>query len=54
MGGDDPNLRFTLGHAYRKAGLTERAIAEFEAGLALDPDRQAARDTLEALKAGRQ
>lgn len=52
LGADDPNLHFTLGHAYRKAGLTDRAITEFEVGLAIDPTRGGARDALEQLKAG--
>lgn len=43
------DVQFTLASALRRAGLTEEAIAAFEAGLALDPDRSEARQALEEL-----
>lgn len=46
------DAHFALAYAYRRAGQVAAAIAEFEAGLTLDPGRQAARQALESLKAG--
>jgi hypothetical protein len=37
--------------AYRKRAMTAEAIAAFEAGLAIDPAREAARLALEELRA---
>lgn len=47
---NDPNTHLVLAYAYRHAGLREEAIASFEAALALDPERPAARRVLEELK----
>ncbi|MCB0248719.1 MAG: tetratricopeptide repeat protein, partial [Anaerolineae bacterium] len=49
---ENADVQFTLAYALRRAGLTDEAIAAFEAGLALDPGRQAAQDALDALRAG--
>jgi hypothetical protein len=41
---------FTLAYALRRAGAIPDAITTFEAGLALDPDRQGAREALAELR----
>jgi tetratricopeptide (TPR) repeat protein len=46
----NPDTHFSLAYALRRAGQPDEAIAAFEAGLALDPGREAARAALEALK----
>jgi|GEM_PF-2656071 len=51
---DNPDTHFTLGYALRRAGQRGEAIAAFEAGLALDPGRSAARQALEEIIAGAQ
>ena len=48
---DNANLHFTLAFAYRRADMKDKAIAEFEAGLKLDPNRQAAQEALQELQA---
>lgn len=40
---------FALGRAYRSAGHTERAKAEFNRALALDPKNKRASDALAAI-----
>ncbi|MEZ4771390.1 MAG: tetratricopeptide repeat protein [Caldilineales bacterium] len=47
---DNADAHFTLAYAYRRDGQLDQAIAEFEAGLALDPARTA-RQALEELQA---
>lgn len=47
---NDPNTHVVLAYAYRHAGLRDQAIASFEAALALDPERPAARRVLEELR----
>ena len=49
---ENADVKFTLAYALRRAGLNEEAIAAFEAGLALDPNRQAAQEALDALRTG--
>ncbi len=49
---DNANTHFTLAYALRRAGRIQEAIAAFEAGLALDPNRSAAQQALDDLRAG--
>ena len=49
---ENADVQFTLAYALQRAGLTDEAIAAFEAGLALDPNRQAAQEALDALRSG--
>lgn len=44
------DAHFSLAFAYRRAGQVDEAIAELEAGLALDPGRETARQALDELK----
>ena len=46
------DVQFTLAFALRRAGLVDEAITAFEAGLALDPNRQTALEALDALRNG--
>ena len=48
---DNADAHFTLAYAYHRTGQRDQAIAEFEAGLQLDPARDGARQTLESLQA---
>jgi len=48
---DNADTHFTLAYALRRAGQTAEAIAAFEAGLQRDPNRDSARQALEALQA---
>jgi len=48
---DNPDTHFTLAYALHRAGRRAEAIAAFEAGLALDPGRSAARQALEEIMA---
>ena len=50
---DNPDTHFTLAYALSRAGQRAEAIAAFEAGLALDPGRSAARQTLEEIMAAK-
>ncbi len=47
---ESADAHFTLAYAYRRAEQRDLAIAEFEAGLQLDPSRDSAREALEALQ----
>ena len=46
---DNADAHFTLAYAYRRSGQLEQAVAAFEAGLALDPSRESARQALDEL-----
>lgn len=46
------DAHFTLASAYRARDMIDEAIRELEAGLAIDPERSAARNALERLKIG--
>jgi tetratricopeptide (TPR) repeat protein/4-amino-4-deoxy-L-arabinose transferase-like glycosyltransferase len=48
---DNADTHFTLAFALRRAGQSAEAINAFEAGLAIDPSRDSARQALEALQA---
>jgi tetratricopeptide (TPR) repeat protein len=48
---DNPDTHFTLAYALQRAGQRAEAVAAFQAGLALDPGRSAARQTLEEIMA---
>jgi tetratricopeptide (TPR) repeat protein len=43
------DAHFALAYALRRAGLAAEAISAFEAGLAIEPDRESARQALDAL-----
>ncbi len=49
---DNADTHFTLAYALRRAGLAAEAISAFEAGLAIEPDRESARQALDALRTG--
>ena len=46
------DAQFALAYALRRAGLAAEAISAFEAGLAIEPDRESARQALDALRTG--
>lgn len=48
---DNADTHFTLAFALRRAGQSAEAINAFEAGLAIDPGRESARQALDALRA---
>ncbi len=48
---DNADTHFTLAFALRRAGESAEAIDAFEAGLAIDPNRESARQALDALRA---
>lgn len=48
---DDPNVHFLMGRIYHRIGEREKAIAEMEIGLKLDPANDAARKFLQMLRA---
>ena len=48
---DNADAHLTLAYAYRRDGQRDLAITEFQAGLALDPARDSARQALEGLQA---
>jgi tetratricopeptide (TPR) repeat protein len=50
---DNADLRFTLAFALRRAGQRDDAMAELQAGLKLDPARQAAQEALQELQSGK-
>lgn len=47
---DNADTHFTLAFALRRAGQSAEAISAFEAGLAIDPSRESARQALDALR----
>ncbi|HRE35344.1 MAG TPA: tetratricopeptide repeat protein, partial [Sphingopyxis terrae] len=47
---DNADAHFTLAFALSRAGQNAAAIEAFEAGLAIDPGRESARQALDALR----
>jgi len=50
----NPDIRFNLAGAYLRFSQKQQAIAQLKAGLALDPNRTVARETLKKLEAKQQ
>ena len=49
---DSADALFTLGSAYRRRDRTQEAIDAFQAGLAIDPNREGPRRALTELQGG--